>query len=478
MAVGLDFWRPAWRQTTDKLRDNWQNSGSANGDCVSRRSAQVFVRSDRSNRPTFRCVFNEYRARDMNKWNSIIGALIFGAIVFGGVESHAGCSGIWQDTPADTAPADSDAPSADAAPQETQETPPPQDAAEAGGEAAAEKPQETATPPAAAETTEAVPADAAAGDDKSFDELLAEWQKTYEQLVTLEKAARSDEATDEAKTVYTSAVDQAYQLLDQLEAASIAAIAADPNNERATETLVGIMLNASRKTGNDRKILLDADGLFAAASAEAMLDKALSSTRMQPYGRDLFNEIKVRLKEAKANDLPRVKLVTSKGELVVELFEDQAPNTVANFISLVNSGKYANTPFHRVIEGFMAQTGDFEKKDGTGGPGYTIACECSREDHRTHYTGTLSMAHGGKDTGGSQFFICFGATPHLDGRHTAFGRVVSGFDVLDSLTRTHSSGLGGETPIPGVTPDTIVSAEVVRDRGHEYKPETTPDPAK
>jgi cyclophilin family peptidyl-prolyl cis-trans isomerase len=148
---------------------------------------------------------------------------------------------------------------------------------------------------------------------------------------------------------------------------------------------------------------------------------------------------------------------------------------VANFISLVKSGKYANTPFHRVIDGFMAQTGDFQNKDGSGGPGYTIKCECEREDHRSHFAGSLSMAHAGKDTGGSQFFICFGSTPNLDGRHTVFWRVISGLDVLDSLTRTHVSGLGREEKIPGVAPDTIVSAEVVRDRGHEYKPETTAD---
>ena len=181
-------------------------------------------------------------------------------------------------------------------------------------------------------------------------------------------------------------------------------------------------------------------------------------------------EMKVRATEAAADDLPRVKIETTKGPIVVELFENEAPNTVANFITLVEKGFYDGTPFHRVIGGFMAQGGD-PTGTGTGGPGHVIACECYEPNARKHFLGTLSMAHAGKDTGGSQFFLTFRPTEHLDGRHTVFGRVVEGLDVLPQLVRT-------EGPFAGGAPDQIVKAEVIRKRDHDYTPETMRDPRK
>jgi cyclophilin family peptidyl-prolyl cis-trans isomerase len=181
-------------------------------------------------------------------------------------------------------------------------------------------------------------------------------------------------------------------------------------------------------------------------------------------------EMKVRAAEAAADDLPRVKIETTKGPVVVELFENEAPNTVANFITLVEKGFYDGTPFHRVIGGFMAQGGD-PTGTGTGGPGHVIACECYEPNARKHFLGTLSMAHAGKDTGGSQFFLTFRPTEHLDGRHTVFGRVVEGLDVLPQLVRT-------EGPFAGGAPDQIVKAEVIRKRDHDYTPETMRDPRK
>ena len=178
-------------------------------------------------------------------------------------------------------------------------------------------------------------------------------------------------------------------------------------------------------------------------------------------------EMKVREAEAADDDLPRVKIETTKGPIVVELFENEAPNTVANFISLVEDGFYDGTPFHRVIGGFMAQGGD-PTGTGTGGPGHVIACECYEPDARKHFLGSLSMAHAGKDTGGSQFFLTFRPTEHLDGRHTVFGRVIEGFDVLPKLVRT-------EGPFAGSAPDQIVKAEVLRKRDHDYNPETKAD---
>ena len=119
---------------------------------------------------------------------------------------------------------------------------------------------------------------------------------------------------------------------------------------------------------------------------------------------------------------------TARGRFEAELFATDAPNTVANFEKLANSGFYDGTRFHRVIANFMAQGGDPLSKDaknarvGTGDPGYMIKCETKGNPNK-HVAGSLSMAHAGKDTGGSQFFVCHGAQPHLDGVHTVFGKV-------------------------------------------------------
>ncbi|MDV2683356.1 peptidylprolyl isomerase [Alkalihalophilus sp. As8PL] len=117
-------------------------------------------------------------------------------------------------------------------------------------------------------------------------------------------------------------------------------------------------------------------------------------------------------------------------KLVIEFYPEEAPGTVANFEKLANEGYYNGLTFHRVIPGFVAQ-GGCPTGNGTGGPGYTIKCETEGNPHK-HVPGALSMAHAGKDTGGSQFFIVHDSQPHLDGVHTVFGQVVEG---LDSVTR-------------------------------------------
>ncbi|MBL8829494.1 MAG: peptidylprolyl isomerase [Planctomycetaceae bacterium] len=175
-----------------------------------------------------------------------------------------------------------------------------------------------------------------------------------------------------------------------------------------------------------------------------------------------------RAAEAKADDLPRVEMVTNKGRMVIELYENEAPNTVANFVSLVEKKTYDGLTFHRVLPGFMAQGGD-PAGNGTGGPGYSINCECNQENHRNHFLGTLSMAHSGPNTGGSQFFITFGRTAHLDGKHTVFGRVTEGLDVLTKLQRRDP----GDPKAPAA--DKIVTAKVLRKREHEYTPKTNAD---
>lgn len=115
-------------------------------------------------------------------------------------------------------------------------------------------------------------------------------------------------------------------------------------------------------------------------------------------------------------------------KIIIELYEDAAPGTVANFEKLANDKFYDGVTFHRVIPGFVAQGGD-PTGTGAGGPGYSIKCETEGNPHK-HVAGSLSMAHAGKDTGGSQFFLVHEPQPHLDGVHTVFGQVTEGMDVV------------------------------------------------
>ncbi len=124
---------------------------------------------------------------------------------------------------------------------------------------------------------------------------------------------------------------------------------------------------------------------------------------------------------------------TEKGDMKVEFYENETPNTVANFCKLANEGFYDGLTFHRVIPDFVIQ-GGCPIGNGAGGPGYKIKCETSA-DKQYHDRGVLSMAHAGRDTGGSQFFICHSRnnTSHLDGLHTCFGQVVEGLEVIDAI---------------------------------------------
>ena len=149
--------------------------------------------------------------------------------------------------------------------------------------------------------------------------------------------------------------------------------------------------------------------------------------------------------------LPQATFQTSKGNIVLELAEDDAPNTVANFISLAEKGFYDGLTFHRVIADFMIQ-GGCPQGTGTGGPGYVIADEFS--PRLRHTRGVISMANAGPNTGGSQFFITHGPCPHLDNKHAVFGRVTSGLDVVDAIQKG----------------DKILKVTVDRKRNHPYKP--------
>jgi cyclophilin family peptidyl-prolyl cis-trans isomerase len=354
--------------------------------------------------------------------------------------------------------------------------------------------------PAATKTAAAATAKA------DFEAAAAAWKALVGELHVLQamyQQPKADRAAVEAK--FNETLANAESVRQKLEAEALTLIAVEPDHQRARQVLGESLAEAMEQDDPARALEL-ADAMAAAGAADgnvcalaataalllsriddgegwvtkaaaAGLPAARAAELRTAIARDrpkVEAEMAKRKAEAQADDLPRVKLTTSAGDVVVELFENEAPNTVANFIALVEKGFYDSTPFHRVIGGFMAQGGD-PTGTGSGGPGHAIACECAAPGARKHFLGTLSMAHAGKDSGGSQFFLTFRPTDHLDGKHTVFGRVIDGFDVLPRLVRTQDEQ---GRPVPGVKPDRIVKAVVVRKRNHPYEPKTLPDPRK
>lgn len=162
-------------------------------------------------------------------------------------------------------------------------------------------------------------------------------------------------------------------------------------------------------------------------------------------------------------DTIRVMFKTSHGDVALELFPKEAPATVENFVKLARAGFYNGTRFHRVIKGFMIQGGDPNSKDddwsndGTGGPGYAFKDEIN--SHKV-VRGALAMANAGPDTNGSQFFIVTAdAAPWLDGKHTVFGRVIAGMDVVDKIENVKTDKARGDHPIENITISAIEITE-------------------
>ena len=155
-----------------------------------------------------------------------------------------------------------------------------------------------------------------------------------------------------------------------------------------------------------------------------------------------------------SEELPQIQIQTDRGDMTIEMFEDHAPNTVANMISLIEKGYYDGLNFHRVISDFMIQ-GGCPQGTGTGGPGYKFDDECTSEC-RHDSAGILSMANAGPRTNGSQFFITHGPTPHLDGKHTVFGKVTEGLDVVHEIKQG----------------DVMEKVVVLQKRNHVYEVET------
>jgi len=339
--------------------------------------------------------------------------------------------------------------------------------------------------------------------NKEFGTFYAEWTAMLDQMRTLRSEFRdaSPEKRKEIEEKYRELVSKGVKMEPQLIALAEKAYSEAPGaNPQLPELLANIAGGAMQADEYEEALrlaqLLLKNGVTEAAvynlagvalfalerfdEAEKMLTLAKEKGGMDEMGQHYLSvasdykrlwtkEQEVRAAEAKANDLPHVLLKTTKGDIELELFENEAPIAVANFISLVEKKFYDNLVFHRVLPGFMAQ-GGCPTGDGTGGPGYTIPCECYEPNARMHFRGSLSMAHAGRDTGGSQFFLTFQPTPHLNGKHTCFGRVVKGMDVLTKLQRRDP-----QSPNPP-PPDKIIEAVVLRKRDHAYQPPAAAKP--
>lgn len=406
--------------------------------------------------------------------------------------------------PAESAP-DESAPVEPAAEESTAAEPGTPETAPTDPAPAEPAPVETppAAEPAAVAAPAAEPAPAPAATAADFAPRFAAWKQSLANLRALQLEYKVAPPQDRAalREKYDAELAAANEAIGSLEAAAEAAYDADPaSNAEAAEFLAQYLKSAVKKRDDyelalrvarllikhnyDKNELWSLAGTAAYAmsefdDAEKYLKTAQEKGAIDPVGLQFLAEIpayrglwqreqELRAAEATADDLPRVELVTSQGPVVIELLENEAPNSVANFVSLVEKKFYDGLSFHRVLPGFMAQ-GGCPKGNGSGGPGYTIECECDNENHRNHFRGSLSMAHAGPNTGGSQFFLTFLPTAHLNGQHTVFGRVISGFDVLGKLKRIDPER------DRGAEPDRIVSARVVRKRDHAYDPVTKPE---
>lgn len=355
-----------------------------------------------------------------------------------------------------------------------------------------------------AETAEDV---SAAADDNSelqaqFDTVFEQWKKVLGDMRMLraESELAEDAELSQMQAEYDALIRKGEDLIPQLRDAAIAIFRAAPNENRQISswltTIVSDYVTGDRyeealpavqalvdgasenpEIYNNAGIIAfvmndyDAAGeYFEKAAAAGVLtgQSQQMMSELENYRR--FWEREKRLRDeadALTGDerLPRVKIETNQGSIVVELFEDEAPETVANFIHLVESGFYDGLTFHRVLPGFMAQ-GGCPEGDGRGGPGYQIYCECENPGHRKHFRGSLSMAHAGRDTGGSQFFLTFTQAPQLNGDHTVFGRVVEGMDVLAKIRRRDP-----DKPAElALIPDKMLKVEVLNKRDHVYEP--------
>jgi cyclophilin family peptidyl-prolyl cis-trans isomerase len=353
-----------------------------------------------------------------------------------------------------------------------------------------------AAPEAAKAKSKSATEEKAADDPNAqFVKLFGEWKQTLGKLYQLRNRFQKDPSADKKalEAEYNELMKQALAMTEPLSDAAEKAYLAAPNTNKELDdfmikTLTGLVVGDEYEKATvwaqmllDNKLehkdlnLLAGMAYFAVNDfdkAGQYLQAAKDAGNITPSGdrylkqvdkyKELWQKEKaIRAREDAANDLPKVKLQTSKGDIVIALLENEAPIATANFLDLVEKKFYDGLTFHRVLPGFMAQGGD-PSGDGSGGPGYTIPDECRQENRRTHFRGSLSMAKTPEpDTGGSQFFLTFVPTSHLDGKHTVFGRVIEGMEVVPKLQRI-------EPGAPG-TPDKIEKATVLSKRPHKYE---------
>ena len=417
-------------------------------------------------------------------------AVLWAGLLCVALVSRAGWA---QDSPAPDAPPSDPAPAQDESPAPQEPTPPPADPATPPSAEPAPDSPAPATQEPAAQAPAVDPAQARA----EYEARFLEWKEMLKQLRTLKHEYQlADEAKrGEMEKQWKVELDKTAAFLPTLVTAAVNAYRAAPNEDRELANFLMKVLDDDISSDKYEQAAQIADvmlegksdlpAIYRAAGiahfALNNLDKTLSildqaekmsalstdarqlRTEVSKYAEYWKREQELRQKEAAADDLPHVKLTTSKGDIVLELFENEAPETVANFINLVEKGFYKDLTFHRVIGGFMAQ-GGCPEGDGSGGPGYSIYDECGKPDARMHFRGSISMAKtNAPNSGGSQFFICFRPTPNLNGIHTVFGRVLEGQEVVDRIQRREPKEKAAEA-------DKILNAEVLRKRNHEYLP--------
>jgi cyclophilin family peptidyl-prolyl cis-trans isomerase len=357
--------------------------------------------------------------------------------------------------------------------------------------AAEEKPAEEKQPNA--ETKPALSKEA-----EAFSKVFKEWKVLLAELKSLQIEYRStndDKRKSEIEKEFDEKLEKGKKLEVEISALAEAAYKAHPKEFKTVENFIAGLANANlkrdqyEKAANLAKLLIEngmkvsqvykVAGIAAfvnsdfpnakkylelAGKADAEVQEKLDAI---PARSKLWEaELAAREKDAKSGDLPRVKLETDRGDIVIELFENEAPNTVANFINLVEAKFYDGLTFHRVLPQFMAQ-GGCPEGSGRGGPGYNIPDECKEENARMHFRGSVSMAHAGANTGGSQFFIMYEVSPHLDKLHTVFGRVIEGIENASDLERIDPQDTRGGTP------SKILKATVLRKRDHKYAVKTS-----
>jgi len=372
---------------------------------------------------------------------------------------------------------------------------------------------------------------------QDFNRLLEEWKPVLQQMVDLQAEFRDVETTDErrqeCRREFNKLREEAQSLNRQLMDQAVVCLLKYPRENTDLDSFVINVLREYRRLDlyeeafDVCKKLLSSSEFASDEIIDAVAYSALYSNDFDAaakYGPKLMQlqwrrksefdysqspfknleywqtewrrELELRQRDELNGDLPRVILTTTRGEVEIELFEHEAPNTVANFIFLVEKGFYTNLDFHRVIHGQMAQGGGSElirtetELDGTlkkrhnrdDGPGYSIPDEIY-PNSRKHFRGTVSMANAGPNTAGSQFFICYRPNREYDGKYTVFGRVIRGMDVVSFFLERQpydpNEELEDESElekrvfeVPGCEmPDKILSAKVSRNpRRKHYSP--------